>query len=80
VRIKPGLTLLLETKGFADNQSHAKHDAARRWVMAANNWGELGRWDFAVTYDPQMLPTELASLAIKWSALSPEPPLFASGQ
>lgn len=79
VRIRPGFTLLLETKGFADNQTRAKHDAARRWVLAANNWGELGRWDFAVTYDPQMLPEELGSLMMRWSSLPTGSSLFSSG-
>lgn len=53
VRIYDGFTAILETKGFIDNQTRAKHDAAGRWVTAANNWGELGRWAFLVVRDPQ---------------------------
>jgi type III restriction enzyme len=40
-------------------QDRAKHQAARRWVSAVNNWGQLGRWDFHVCKDPQMLGREL---------------------
>ena len=78
VRVVPGFTLLLETKGFADNQTRAKHDAAQRWVMAANNWGELGQWGFAVTYDPQMLPSQLAALAANWFSTESGTSLFVS--
>lgn len=57
---KPDLTLVLEVKGHEDNQTTAKHDGARRWVRAVNNWGRLGRWDFHVCRNPQMLEAELA--------------------
>ena len=60
VRLTNGLTLLLEIKGFEDNQDRAKHDAARRWVMAVNNWGQLGQWAFHVCKNPQVLGRELA--------------------
>jgi type III restriction enzyme len=63
VRVRDGLTLLLETKGFVDNQTRAKHDAARRWATAANNWGELGQWEFMVCYDPQMLLRDLGHIS-----------------
>ncbi|QGU32853.1 BPTD_3080 family restriction endonuclease [Thermochromatium tepidum] len=63
VRLKNGVTLLLEIKGYADNQDHAKHDAAKRWVSAANNWGQLGRWAFHVCKDPDLLVSELQRLA-----------------
>ncbi len=59
VRLLPGVTLILEVKGFEDNQDRAKHQAARRWISAVNNWGELGRWVFHVCKDPQMLEKEL---------------------
>ena len=59
---EPDLTLLLEVKGFEDNQTTAKHDGARRWVRAVNNWGKLGRWAFHVCRNPQMLERELAFL------------------
>jgi len=59
VRLSPDLTLALEIKGYEDDQDRAKHQAARRWVSAVNNWGQLGRWDFHVCKDPQMLGREL---------------------
>jgi type III restriction enzyme len=62
VRLKNRTTLLLEIKGQDDNQSKAKHDAAKRWISAVNNWGQLGHWELHVCYDPQMLGTELLNL------------------
>jgi type III restriction enzyme len=59
---EPDLTLVLEVKGFEDNQTTAKHEGARRWVRAVNNWGKLGRWAFHVCRNPQMLERELAYL------------------
>jgi type III restriction enzyme len=35
--------LLLEIKGEEDNRDKAKHDAARRWISAVNNWVAVGR-------------------------------------
>lgn len=43
-------------------QDKAKHDAAKRWRDAVNNWGKLGRWEFHVTRDPHMLGRELEYL------------------
>jgi type III restriction enzyme len=59
VRLLPDLTLVLEIKGYEDDQDRAKHQAAKRWVSAVNNWGQLGRWTFHVCKDPQMLGREL---------------------
>lgn len=59
VRVSPGRTIVLEVKGFVDNQTRAKHDAAERWITAVNNWGELGRWEFLVIRDPAQLVVRL---------------------
>lgn len=59
---EPDLTLVLEVKGFENNQTTAKHEGARRWVRAVNNWGKLGRWAFHVCRNPQMLERELNNL------------------
>ena len=59
VRLLPDLTLVLEIKGYEDDQDRAKHQAAKRWISAVNNWGQLGRWAFHVCKDPQMLGREL---------------------
>ena len=62
VRLKTGLNVLLEVKGFEDAQTTAKHHAARRWVDAVNNAREHGQWQFHVCRDPQVLEKELAFL------------------
>jgi type III restriction enzyme len=60
VKLKNGLTVLLEMKGAELDMDHAKYQAARRWVSAVNNWGRLGKWDFMVCKEPVMLPRMLA--------------------
>ncbi len=60
LRMKSGKTMILEMKGEKNDQDRAKHQAARRWVTAVNNWGRLGTWDFRECRDPQMLPKLLA--------------------
>ena len=55
VELTNGDILIVEIKGYLDDQDAAKHDAARRWVSAVNNWGQLGRWGFHVCRDPQGL-------------------------
>ena len=62
VRLADGATLVLEIKGYEDDEVRAKHNAAKRWMVAANNWAELGRWVFHVCRDPQQLGRELRSL------------------
>ena len=57
-----GLNVLLEIKGYEDNQTKAKHNASQRWVGAVNNWGGLGRWAFHVCRDPHLLEQELNGL------------------
>ncbi len=60
VRLTNGVTLLLEIKGYEDDQDKAKHQAAKRWVDAVNHWGKLGRWAGPhVCKDPQMLGREM---------------------
>jgi hypothetical protein len=63
VRLRTGTTVVLEIKGFEDDQTKAKHTAANRWVEAVNNWGQLGRWAFHVCRNPQLLDKELEYLA-----------------
>ena len=63
VRLQNGLTVLLEIKGYEDDQDRAKHTAAGRWVTAVNNWGELGRWTRHVCRNPQVLKVELERLS-----------------
>lgn len=62
VRLTKGVTVVLEIKGFEDDQDKAKHTAAKRWVTAVNNWGELGKWSFHICRNPQLLDKEMAYL------------------
>jgi type III restriction enzyme len=63
VRLANGVTVVLEIKGYEDDQDKAKHTAAKRWVTAVNNWGELGSWRFHVCRNPQLLDKEMAYLS-----------------
>ena len=62
VRLKDGSTLVLEIKGFEDNQTRAKHEAAQKWVRAVNAWGRLGQWRFHVCRDPATLSREVSAI------------------
>lgn len=55
VKLKDGITILLEVKGFERPDTGLKNQATCRWVAAVNNWGGLGRWDFLIARDPQTL-------------------------
>jgi type III restriction enzyme len=70
-RLAPGVTLILEIKGYEDDEIKAKHDAAKRWVSAVNNWGQLGKWIFHVCRNPQVLEKQLAYLARQCAADRP---------
>ena len=67
VRLRNGVNLILETKGFEPDQDLMKREAAKRWVTAVNNWNreklgepeQRGRWAFYVTKNPQRLRHEL---------------------
>ncbi len=63
VRFANGTTLILELKGYENDQDQAKHGAASRWRDAVNTWGQLGRWEFHVCKDPQILLNELIWIA-----------------
>ena len=62
VRLTNDATVLLEIKGYEDDQTKAKHNAASRWVAAVNNWGQLGAWKFHVCRNPQLLDREMEYL------------------
>jgi len=52
VKLTDGTTVILEIKGYEDEEDREKHTAAQRWIEAVNRWGELGRWGFAVCREP----------------------------
>ena len=62
MRLANGVTLIVEIKGQLQGDTEAKHQAAKRWVSAVNNWGKLGRWDFLVCRDPQKLTGLIADM------------------
>ena len=59
VRLRDGVSVVLEIKGAPDPDADAKHQAARRWVEAVNNWRQLGEWEFLVCRDPQQLGRQI---------------------
>ena len=67
VRLKNGVNVLLETKGYKRQHESLKSEAAKRWVAAVNNWNrerlgepeQQGRWAFHVCEDAQRLTQEL---------------------
>ena len=63
VKLSNGKTLIVEGKGVATEQDDAKTTAARRWVQAVNNWGQLGTWDYELVFDANKLPEILDSHA-----------------
>ncbi len=65
VRLQNGMKVLLEVKGYEPDQAKAKHNAARRWIAAVNNWQGLRQWAFHVCYEPHSLSRELAELNSK---------------
>ncbi len=48
VRLTDGRTLVLEGKGRRTERDDSKHQAARRWRDAVNDWGVVGRWEFEI--------------------------------
>lgn len=61
VRMRSGLNLILETKGF-DELEAVKRAAADRWVDAVNQDGTFGRWAYRVAKHPGEVPDLLASV------------------
>jgi type III restriction enzyme len=55
IRLANGTTLILETKGH-DELAEVKVAAAHRWVDALNADGSLGRWDYAIAFNPNDVP------------------------
>jgi hypothetical protein len=43
-------------------QDNVKHEAAKRWIAAVNDWVEPGPWAFHVNKNLQMLAVELRYL------------------
>ncbi|PIW32576.1 MAG: hypothetical protein COW27_03610 [Nitrosopumilales archaeon CG15_BIG_FIL_POST_REV_8_21_14_020_37_12] len=52
VRLKNGITLVLEIKGEDSEQNRAKREAIKEWVEAVNEDGKFGAWSWDVAFDP----------------------------
>lgn len=78
VRLVNGVMVVLEIKGQSRGDTEAKHEAARRWVKAVNHWGRLGRWEFLVCREPQMLEQFITRLLMSCPTAAPEAEAFAS--
>lgn len=59
IRLVDGTMLLIEGKGQASAQDDAKHTAAKNWIEAVNNWGQLGTWHHAVCHTAPQLTAAL---------------------
>ena len=59
IKLKKGINLIVEVKGYEDEQTRAKHEAAKRWCDAVSRWGEMGKWEFDVCRDPIKMNTIL---------------------
>lgn len=62
VKLYNGINLILEIKGFEDLIVKAKHQGARKWISAVNNWGKLGKWQFIVCKDVPNLRNQIKEI------------------
>jgi len=56
------INVILEIKGFEDEQDRAKKAAAQRWIEAVNNHGGFGKWALRECRSPYALPKILEKL------------------
>ena len=63
VKLEDQQFAIVEIKGQEDEQDRAKHEAAKKWISAVNNWAQMGRWDFVVCKDPQLLDRQLRHIS-----------------
>ena len=59
VTLDNGAHLLLEVKGYEDEQDRQKYEAAKRWCDAVNNLGSKGLWVFRPCRNTTEVPTIL---------------------
>lgn len=52
VRLKNGVTLVLEIKGEDSEQNRVKREALKEWVEAVNEDSKFGVWSWDVAFDP----------------------------
>ena len=56
IRLDNGVQLILETKGY-DERAEVKIAASQRWVDAVNADGSFGAWEYALTHNPNEIPS-----------------------
>jgi hypothetical protein len=78
VRLADGRTLLLECKGRKTERDDSKTQAARRWRDAVNDWGAMGRWEYAIAWSEADVATILDDLDVIGPADQPD--LFAAAE
>ena len=59
VSLTNGVRLIVEIKGMEPPETPAKHEAAKRWVRAVNQWRRMGEWDFLVCRNPAQLGVQI---------------------
>jgi len=59
------IKIILEVKGFENEQDRQKEIAAYKWVRAVNYHGEFGRWVFVICRDPNSLRSRLVEAVAK---------------
>ena len=69
VRLRNGVTLILETKGH-DELEEVKAQAAQRWVSAVNADGSHGEWRYALVHDMNEIPALLVDAAEQSAAVA----------
>ncbi|AKF03415.1 BPTD_3080 family restriction endonuclease [Sandaracinus amylolyticus] len=57
------VTVILETKGWRNEDAKTKESAAQRWVKAINHHGGFGRWRYEVLEDASAIPALLRGIA-----------------
>ncbi len=64
IRLKSGLMVIFEEKGYLTDIVNAKTEAAKRWTRAVNQSGKLGRWYHHINVTPPLLSEELSEIAL----------------
>jgi hypothetical protein len=55
---------LFEGKGPRTERDDSKTQAAKRWRDGVDDWGAMGRWEYAIAWSEADVPTILAELSI----------------
>jgi type III restriction enzyme len=80
VRMEDGgeATLILELKGWKNENAKQKESAAKKWVRAVNHHGGLGRWQYEVVQDAAEIPVLLRQIARRARRFESIPPPAAT--